>query len=110
MIFSKAGGPEEIEIPLASNSHQENFHTRVISVLLYPTARLRRVDSSHGGQHCGRHHFDFCCPHKVPAEQDSGRDLMEQTCLSKQEYRKSRNRHWERKWVDSDRTGRTVLN
>lgn len=30
------------------------------------------MDPSHRGQHCCRHHFDFCRPHKVPAEQDTG--------------------------------------
>lgn len=59
--------------------------TRVIPFLFYSTARLRRVDPSHRGQHRCRHHSDFCRPHKVPTEQDTGEDLTEQPCLSKQE-------------------------
>lgn len=69
---------------LSSNSHL--CHTRVIYFLFYPSARLRCMDSSHGGQHCCCHHFDFCCPHKVSAEQDSGKHLMEQMCLRKQKH------------------------
>lgn len=92
IMYSKADERRRSGFPcLASNSHP--CHTRVISFLFYPTARLRRVDSSHSGQHCGRHNFDFCCPHKVPAEQDSGRNLMEQMCLSKQKCMKGRNGH-----------------
>lgn len=72
---------------LFSNSHL--CHTRVIYFLFYPSARLRCMDSSHSGQHCCCHHFDFCCPHKVPAEQDSGKHPMEQMCLSKQKHNNS---------------------